>query len=147
MKHNLGRLYGGMGKPVVVLHVGDHDPSGEHIHTSLEEDLMAFADHYGGTARVVRVAVTPEQQALYQLPTAPPKKTDRRSFASSFTVQAEALPPDLLGQIVEEAIRDHLDLEILAASQERQDAIRLDLAARLYGVIEGAEGLNEEVEE
>lgn len=137
VKHSLGRFYGGLRRPVVVLHVGDHDPSGEHIHKSLEEDLMAFAFHYGGTATVRRVAVTAEQQAFHGLPTAPPKATDRRSFSSDFTVQAEALPPDVLGQIVEGEILGQLDLGALQASQERQAEIRQDLLSRLHGVIDG----------
>ena len=29
VKHQLVKEYGEMGKPVVVLHVGDHDPSGD----------------------------------------------------------------------------------------------------------------------
>jgi hypothetical protein len=40
-----------------------------------------------------RVAVTREQAVRYQLPTAPPKATDRRGGLECRTVQAEALDP------------------------------------------------------
>ena len=68
VKHRLGELYGSKGKPVLVLHVGDHDPSGVHIHQNLSEDVGAFAAHYGGEVSVDRLAVTPEQQAEHNLP-------------------------------------------------------------------------------
>ena len=137
VKHNLGRLYSSMKKPVVLLHVGDLDPSGEHIHLSLAEDLAAFSAHYSGPEiRVRRVAVTPNQRLLYDLPTAPPKKDDKREFEHDFTVQAEALPPDVLAQIVGDEIRWHLDPDILATSQARQAEIRAVLVERLRGVID-----------
>lgn len=47
-----------------------------------------------------RVAVTAEQVVTYNLPTAPPKTTDRRSFSGTAATQAEALPPDILAAIV-----------------------------------------------
>ena len=53
---------------------------------------------------VTRLAVTPAQVAEMGLATAPPKKTDRRSFAGETTTQAEAIPPDVLSQIVRDAI-------------------------------------------
>jgi hypothetical protein len=134
VKHNLGRFYGRIGKPAVVLHVGDHDPSGEHIHLNLAEDVGAFAAHYGGTVAVHRISVTPEQQALYALPTAAPKKSDKRSFSSDFTVQAEALPPDVLAEIVRTEIERHLDLETLSESRERQAEIRQELLNKLDGL-------------
>jgi hypothetical protein len=104
VKHNLGRLYASHEKPVIALHVGDLDPSGEHICTNLGEDVGAFAAYYGGQASVLRIAVTADQQITFGLPTAPAKKTDRRSFSADFTVHAEALPPDALAAIVRDAI-------------------------------------------
>jgi hypothetical protein len=130
IKHQLGRFYGEIGRPVVVLHVGDHDPSGEHIHQNLADDVGAFACHYGGSLQLRRIAVTPEQQAIYNLPTANPNPNDARSFGSDFTVQAEALPPDVLAQIVREAIKSELDLSLLAAAQDRQAEIRAELRMR-----------------
>lgn len=131
IKHRLGHFYGGLGRPVLVLHLGDHDPSGEHVWLNLADDVGAFARHYGGSLQVQRIAVTPAQQAAYSLPTAPPKATDRRSFSSAFTVQAEALPPDVLAGIVRDAIESELDLDLLAQARERQAEIRVELVRRL----------------
>lgn len=121
VKHQLGKTYGALRKPVTVLHVGDHDPSGEHICSNLAEDVGAFAAAYGcESLQVLRVAVTADQQAAFDLPTAPPKPTDRRSFESDFTVQAEALPPDQLAAIVRDAIEQQLDLAALDLALAQQ---------------------------
>lgn len=136
IKHQLGRFYGEIGRPVVVLHVGDHDPSGEHIHQNLAEDVGAFVAYYGGELRLRRIAVTPEQQAAFDLPTGEVNKKDRRSFRSDFTVQAEALAPDVLARILRDAIESELDLDLLAAAQQRQAEIRVELAGRLQELLD-----------
>ena len=94
-----------------VLHIGDHDPSGVHVFSSLAEDVCAICDDSGFEvdARFTRLAVTPEQIATLGLPTAPPKATDRRRFDGENTVQAEAIPPDVLAENVRQAIDDRLD--------------------------------------
>lgn len=129
IKHRLGEFYGGKDpKMVVVLHVGDLDPSGEHIHKNLKEDVGAFAVHYGGWMTVERIAVTAAQKDEYNLPTGVPKKDDDREFPYDFTVQAEALPPDVLASIVKGAIERHTDMDIWEKAVERQAEIRLQLA-------------------
>jgi hypothetical protein len=136
-KHSLGRLCGAISKPVSLIHIGDLDPSGEHIHLNLGEDVGAFAAHYGNSeVEVVRVAVTAEQQAIHDLPTAPPKAGDRREFAHDFTVQAEALPPDVLAEVVREAIEERTDQDRLSAALHRQGEIREDLGARFRQLAE-----------
>lgn len=109
VKHEAALAFAKFGR-VEVLHIGDHDPSGVHVFSSLEEDVRAFVAHFNPEARIVftRLAVTPEQITAYDLPTAPAKKTDKRAFTGQ-TVQAEALPPDVLARIVEDAIWTRLD--------------------------------------
>jgi hypothetical protein len=117
-----------------VLHIGDHDPSGVHVFSSLEEDVTAFVEARGGLVDFRRLAVTPAQIAELDIPTAPAKATDRRSFTGvgddpSATVQCEAIPPDALARIVENAIREHMDLtmyEAIVAEEtlERESCVR-----------------------
>jgi hypothetical protein len=106
-KHRIGQLWAG--SIVTVLHIGDHDPSGVHVFNSLAEDIEAFSNDYGGDVEFLRLAVTPEQAALYSLPSAPPKPTDRRSFEGNETWQAEALDPRMLAAIVSSAIEERID--------------------------------------
>ncbi|MGR3935264.1 hypothetical protein [Streptomyces sp. BRA346] len=122
------------GRKTRILHLGDYDQSGEHMFSSLAEDVIAFAEAAGGEVEFERVAVTPEQIITYNLPTAPPKATDRRSFSGITTTQAEALPPDILAAIVRQAIEAHRDPEVhrqvLAREQAEQRAIRERLSQR-----------------
>ncbi|MEV5282926.1 hypothetical protein [Streptomyces sp. NPDC052811] len=119
------------GAEAVVLHLGDHDPSGEHLFSSLAEDVMAFAEAAGAVVEFERVAVTAHQVALYGLPTAPPKASDRRSFTDTTTTQAEALLPDVLAAIVREAIAAHCDLGVQEQVLVREEAERRAIRARL----------------
>ena len=132
-KHDLAEEFMGL-KRVTVLHIGDHDPSGTHMFSSLAEDIGAFMN--GGRAELefVRLAVTPEQVVEYGLPTVPPKATDNRRFEGE-TTQAEALPPDVLAQIVLEAVEARVDHTMRAALIEQEKADRAELVAKLAGFL------------
>jgi hypothetical protein len=76
------------------------------------------------------VAVTPDQIGELGLETAPPKGTDNRAFTGE-TCQAEAIPPDVLADILTEAVESRIDDDIRAAVIKRQTKIRQRLAKRL----------------
>jgi hypothetical protein len=57
------------------------------------------------------------------LSTAPPKPTDRRSFEGD-TVQAEAIPPDTLAQIVRDAIEVRIDRATYDDVVAQEQAVR-----------------------
>lgn len=112
-----------VGKPAIILHLGDHDPSGESIFRSSAEDVSAFvlADRPNATVTVEfrRVALTAAQVQEYSLPTAPAKASDSRSRAwEGGTCQLEALSPRQIADILDEAIRDCLVLERLEGDRE-----------------------------
>jgi hypothetical protein len=126
-KHRIGRLWAGR-QAVTVLHLGDHDPSGVHVFSSLAEDIEEFAADYGGDVEFVRVAVTPEQARQYNLPSAPPKATDRRSFDGDETWQCEALDPRTLAAILQAAIDERFDRDLYCQVLEEER----DTARRAY---------------
>ena len=103
-KHDMAQK---LAEPSIVLHIGDHDPSGVHIFLNAAEDMTAL----GAQAEFVRLAVTPEQSRSYDLPTAPPKATDRRAFAGNETVQAEAISPPIMAEILRDAIEARMDMD------------------------------------
>ncbi|WP_136440356.1 hypothetical protein [Pacificoceanicola onchidii] len=115
---------------VEILHIGDHDPSGVHMCSSLDEDLSAFVDHYGGDITVTRLAVTPSQIRRMDLPKAPAKRTDNRSF-KGLTTQAEAIPPRKLREIVQDALSDRIDAAIYQETLAEEEAIRASLTEKL----------------
>lgn len=135
-KHNLASLYSSLKVPVVVLHVGDYDPSGEALWHNLNEDVSAFCREMDGWMDVHRVAVTPQQQELFDLPTAPPKAKDKRGcFTDSITVQAEALPPDTLQQIVRNAIETAIDMTALELTRLDEVVARQEMAKAIGSLL------------
>ena len=129
-KHALALDLARHDEPVEVLHIGDHDPSGAHLFLALAEDVEAFGLRYRLDVTFTRLAVTPEQMIELALPTAPAKATDNRAFEGE-TCQAEAIAPDDLARIIQEAIDERLDLDAYADVLGREQAIREDLAGRL----------------
>jgi hypothetical protein len=117
-------------RPTEVLHIGDHDPSGTHIFLAFQEDVEAFTRDLGGEATFTRLAVIPEQIERYRLPTAPPKKGDKRAFTGE-TCQAEALAPDDLAAILREAIEARIDQRIYESVLRRERAVRRELIRKL----------------
>jgi hypothetical protein len=98
IKYEAARRFLERDRPTVVVHVGDYDPSGISLFEAAREDVTAFYRDLGGEQppEFLRAAVTPEQIQRFNLPTAPPKKKDKRgAFTDTITVQAEALPPDV----------------------------------------------------
>jgi hypothetical protein len=100
-------------RQLTLLYVGDHDPSGRYMSDS---DLPDRITRYGGNAWIERVAVTAEQIADHDLPTftAAEKTKDARHawFVKEHgetCCELDALNPNVLRTMVEQAIRSHLD--------------------------------------
>jgi hypothetical protein len=84
-----------------------------------------------------RVALTGDQVEEYGLPTAPPKASDTRSINwGDETCQLEALPPDDLADLIERAIEDVLDLDLLDQVRGEEDEQRDSIFARVEEIIE-----------
>jgi hypothetical protein len=128
-KHRIGRLWAD--EPMTVLHLGDHDPSGVHCFSALDEDVAAFTQAYGGDIEFIRLAVTPEQARTFRLPSAPPKPTDRRSFDGDETWQLEALDPADLAEILRTAIEERIDWQTYRGVLADEEKARQDVLSRL----------------
>jgi hypothetical protein len=128
-KHRIGCQW--RGEPVTVLHLGDYDPSGVHCFSALDEDVVAFAEHYGGDIEFVRLAVTIKQARQFRLPSAPPKATDHRSFEGNETWQLEALDPRDLANIVRSAIEQRFDSAVYEAALAAETEARQAVLSRL----------------
>lgn len=128
-----------IGKPTIILHLGDFDPSGAAIFDSFAADVASFveSDRPHGLVEVQfeRVALTAAQVQAYGLPTAPAKASDTRSRGwKGETCQLEALPPDIIAGMVRDAIERHFDFDQMAddraaEEEEREEIQRLLLPA------------------
>lgn len=149
VKHDLFadalRRYNRFEQRTILLHLGDHDPSGWWIHRSMTEDLTAFCrDHDYAPADLIelrRTALTPEQISRFNIE--PPEKEPSGDHAKEFidrglapSAQLEAIPPDTLSAVVRQAVESTLDLDILAESQAREREEREEVQDKLDTVNE-----------
>jgi hypothetical protein len=124
------------GKPTIILHLGDFDPSGQSIFDSVAEDVAAFVEQDRPWAtvsvRFERIALTADQVRAHDLPTAPPKATDTRSKTwEGGTCQLEALAPNTIAQILREAIARHIDFDRLEQDQAQEEIDARNIAGAL----------------
>jgi hypothetical protein len=112
--------------PAYIYHLGDFDPSGVNAGEKIEETLCELAPE--AEISFERIAVTPEQIADWDLPTRPTKKSDSRAkkFGRRRSVELDAIEPNRLRDLVQEAIETHLppeQYEILKVAEESEREI------------------------
>lgn len=120
------------GRRTVLLHLGDHDPSGMAIFNNIEADVGQMIMDLDDTADTVfdpitdfvRVAVTVEQAEELDLESAPPKPSDSRTVTwVGETYQCEAIDPETLAGIVQDAVTEQIDTDLfdeMMAEEERE---------------------------
>lgn len=103
---------------IKVLYFGDFDPSG--LWMDLELETSQFLDVVG----IERVALTEDQLRGFDLPFVPLKADDprRKWYVEKYGLKVgweiDALPPDILRSLVEDAIRRHVDFDLDAMRKE-----------------------------
>jgi hypothetical protein len=130
--------------PTVLLHVGDFDPSGRMMFDAFTEDVGRFvhADRryrYRQELYPVRVALMLEQieaenliRVPFSITAAKAKKHPHlRGWKHDFTVQAEALTPARLAEIVEEAILGWFEQEPYQEALVAERGERERIASRM----------------
>lgn len=126
----------------IVLHVGDHDPSGCAIVDSAADDIEQFCQDDAGYIPVEfrRIVVTEEQIDTYQLPSAPQKRTDNRGELMLDTVQAEALAPDQLAAELRAVLDNVVDTAMVEEMRQIGQIERDLIVDRLDEILNGEEG-------
>ena len=136
-KHEAACRLDSDGRQAVILHIGDHDPSGVSLFDSASEDVRAFMDGLDAihSPEFERVAVIEEQIRFHGHPEAPPQRKDKRGAWEGGTVQAEALPPDVLAAEVEAAVLEHIDADVWRETLKAEERERQEIANRLKSVM------------
>jgi hypothetical protein len=119
------------GQKVVVIHLGDHDPSGIDMTRDIGDRLALF----GAYATVERIALNMDQVRQYNPPPNPAKLTDARAegyigrFGQS-SWELDALDPSTLDALIQSTIRNYRDdaqwtsdTDAMEADRERLTAI------------------------
>lgn len=119
--------------PAEIIYIGDYDPAGVLIDQSIEKELRRHLEPWI-ELNFHRIAITPEQIEEYDLPTKPRKAKDKRSKHIKETVEAEAMPPNILRRILREKIESFLPadaLRIAKVAEEHEKYRLIDLAERI----------------
>lgn len=120
---------------IIVIHLGDHDPSGIDMTRDLRERLEMFSefDSHGHEIEMRRIALTMDQIKQHKSPPNPAKQTDSR-FAEyrrqhgTKSWELDALPPEYLAEIVTKEIRTHLDVDAWNKRRAYVEGVRTKLA-------------------
>jgi hypothetical protein len=119
-------------KPII-LHFGDHDPSG----IDMSRDIIDRLEMFSGGVSVQRLALNMDQIEQYDPPPNPAKATDAR-FASYVAVhgdecwELDALEPQVLADLVRDAVAEFRDEKKWKAAlrQENVSKARLEEIAQ-----------------
>lgn len=112
----------------IIIHLGDHDPSGIDMTRDIQERLTMF----GANVHVKRVALTMEQIETYNPPPNPAKMTDSRcwKYIENFGYESwelDALEPKMLTNLITEQVTMYRDDEIYQAVCDREDREKEEL--------------------
>ena len=119
------------GRLPIVLHLGDHDPSGIDMTRDNQDRLDIFL--LGNNITVKRLALNMDQVEQYNPPANPAKTTDSRfaQYITNFGEESwelDALEPAMISALIEENILEYLDEEkwdtMVAQEDEHKNKIR-----------------------
>ena len=145
MENQVGELFAKIGKPITVLYIGDHDPSGHLI----EEELHGRVEKASGVRfDMRRLAIHQKDIARFKLPPQKKKQSthDVPGFIKQYgeqTVELEALPARELRRRVEYRIRAHIDFDRWG-QQEIVEAAEVECIARFADTIANLPQVNPE---
>jgi hypothetical protein len=105
------------GQQPIIIHLGDHDPSGIDMSRDIQDRLALF----GATTEVIRIALTMDQVDQYQPPPNPAKITDSRAVGyieeyGPESWELDALDPATLAALITGEIEAHRDDALWAES-------------------------------
>lgn len=117
------------GQTPVIIHLGDHDPSGLDMTRDIVERVGLFA---GADIEVNRIALNRDQVDLYKPPPNPAKMTDSRignylKIHGRQSWELDALDPNVLVGTIQAAIMAYLDEDLWDEKVEEEEAGRARL--------------------
>jgi hypothetical protein len=118
------------GQEVLILHLGDHDPSGIDMTRDLEDRLTLFLG--GGNLCLRRIALNMDQVEKYRPPENPAKTTDCRfeSYRKKFgnmSWELDALKPETLDSLVRAHADEVIDMRKWKARHREIEDTRKEL--------------------
>lgn len=121
--------YAEAGQEPIIIHLGDHDPSGIDMTRDIDDRLATFM----GGLQVKRVALTMDQIEEYDPPPNPAKLTDSRAkgYVDRFgynSWELDALEPRVMEELIRDTIMEFRDEEKWNESVELEEEHKQALA-------------------
>lgn len=118
------------GQRPIVIHLGDHDPSGIDMTRDNESRLEMFSKQ---PIEVRRIALNIDQVQQYNPPPNPAKTTDSRyeGYTKTYGIDSwelDALDPVVINDLVEEEIKNFLDEDQWDIMIENENVVKSELA-------------------
>lgn len=122
------------GQNVVIIHLGDHDPSGIDMTRDIEDRLKIFLNWRMDHVKVDRIALNMDQVTQYNPPPNPAKTTDVRfkdyqALYGDESWELDALNPSTLVNLVRSKIEAYWDSKAMKAAIASEEKDRTSLAA------------------
>ena len=100
------------GKNILIIHLGDHDPSGIDMSRDIQDRISMFM--LGNDFEFRRIALNSDQIRKYQPPPNPAKMTDSRfrDYALKYGQQSwelDALEPKVISALIQNNIKEHIN--------------------------------------
>lgn len=110
------------GREPVIIHLGDHDPSGLDMSRDIQERLQLFEVE----PIFKRIALNMDQIDKYGPPPNPAKLTDSRVHGymarfGSKSWELDALPPEVIEALIAEAVEPYIDRDRFSEVVEREE--------------------------
>lgn len=127
------------GQEPLIIHLGDHDPSGIDMSRDIEERLSLFADDH--PIEIRRIALNMDQIEQYAPPPNPAKSSDSR-FAGyvreygNESWELDALRPEMLIDLIQTEIRSVIDFELWNERQDEENTA-IEEMTELSDLLEG----------
>lgn len=119
--------YNQAGQSVIILHLGDHDPSGIDMTRDNADRLAMFSGD--GDVRVRRLALNHDQIQQYKPPPNPAKLTDSRATGyiakhGRSSWELDALEPKVISELIEDNVQIYIDQDRWEEAKAKEQAAR-----------------------
>jgi len=113
--------FANLGKDLIIIHLGDHDPSGR----DMSRDIVDRLDTFGVYPYFDRIALNIDQVEEYNPPPNPTKLTDTRchAYIEEFGTECwelDALRPEIIEALIREKVTENCDLALFEEVRSRE---------------------------
>ena len=119
------------GQQPVIIHLGDHDPSGIDMTRDINDRHNIFISKYtlDASVKIVRIALNYDQVEEYDPPPNPAKLTDTRAdkYVKEYgdsSWELDALEPRVIRDLIRDTVDEFIDHDLMQATKDQEAKYR-----------------------